>query len=226
MPTINFERITEGQDLSCVRLSGNNARHSGASSSFDPIARSAHWLTLFLILGVFATAFLLHRLPVAWTLTLQLHRSLGLAVWLVTVLRLVWRQFARFPDWSPNMSRAQQWAAQTMEYALYCLLLLQPILGLLHSSAHGGRVKVFFLFRLPPLMEPNHDLADKLGTAHAIVAYLLLILIAFHASAALFHHFIRGDETLARMLPGMARCKIGFARLRWSGMCEGSKQAR
>ena len=83
---------------------------------------------------------------------LQLHRSFGIMVWLVTVLRLVWRRFARFPDWPANMSRATQRAAQAMEYALYGLLLLQPILGLLHSSAHGGRVKVFFLFRLPPLI--------------------------------------------------------------------------
>ncbi len=201
-----LRRVTEDQDSSYSRSSADSARGSGASS-FDPVARTAHWLTLFLILGVFATAFLMHRLPVAWNLTLQLHRSFGIMVWLVTVLRLVWRQFARFPDWPANMSRATQRAAQAMEYALYGLLLLQPILGLLHSSAHGGRVKVFFLFRLPPLMERNHDLADKLLVAHTIVAYLLFILIALHASAALFHHFIRRDETLARMLRGTARIK-------------------
>jgi superoxide oxidase len=203
MPATILRRVA---DSSYARSSEDNPRGSGASS-FDPVLRTAHWLTLFLILGVFATAFLMHRLPVAWSLTLQLHRSSGIMVWLVTILRLGWRQFARFPDWPANMSRAQQWAAQAMEYALYGLLLLQPILGLLHSSAHGGRVKVFFLFRLPPLMERNHDLADKLLVAHTIVAYLLFILIALHASAALFHHFIRRDETLTRMLPGTARIK-------------------
>ncbi len=213
MPAINFDRVTEGQDTPCALLSENNARSSGASS-FDPIALTAHWLTLFLILGVFSTAFLMHRPSLAWTLTLQIHRSLGLMVWLVTVLRLVWRQFARLPDWPANTSRTMQRAARAMEYALYGILLLQPILGLLHSIAHGGRVKVFFLFRLPRLMEPNHDLADKLLAAHAIVAHLLLILIVLHASAALFHHFILGDQTLVRMLPGLARRKIGFARLR------------
>jgi cytochrome b561 len=166
----------------------------------------------------------MHQIPAAWTFTLlQLHRSFGLTVWLVTALRLIWRQFSRFPDWPANMSRAMQWAAQAMEYALYCLLLLQPILGLLHSSAHGGRVKVFFVFRLPQLIERNHDLAEKLGAAHAIVAHLLLMLIVFHASAALFHHFIRRDETLTRMLPGTARYQKRFAGLRRAGMREGSK---
>jgi cytochrome b561 len=66
--------------------------------------------------------------------------------------------------------------------------------------AHGARVKVFLLFRLPPFMERNHDLAEKLLVAHTIVAHLLFILIALHASAALFHHFIRRDETLSGWL--------------------------
>jgi cytochrome b561 len=100
-----------------------------------------------------------------------------------------------------------QWAAKAMQYALYWLLLLQPVLGLLHSSAHGGPVKVFFLFRLPPLIERDHDLAEKIRAIHAIVANLLLLLIIIHALAALFHHFIRRDETLTRMLPGAARHK-------------------
>ena len=218
-----LKKVTEDRAPFCVLPSENNSRDSDASS-FDPIVRVAHWLTLFLILGVYATAFLMHQIPAAWTFTLlQLHRSFGLTVWLVTVLRLIWRQFSRFPDWPANMSRAMQWAAQAMEYALYCLLLLQPILGILHSSAHGGRVKVFFLFRLPPLIERNHDLAEKLGSAHALVAYLLFILIVLHASAALFHHFIRGDETLTRMLPGTARYQKRLAGLLRPGMREGSK---
>ena len=93
-----------------------------------------------------------------------------------------------------------RWAARAMEYALYCLLLLQPILGILHSNAHGGREKILFLFQLPQLIGRNHDLAEKLGTAHAIVATLLLALIVLHASAALFHHVILRDETISRMI--------------------------
>jgi cytochrome b561 len=138
MPATILRRVTEDRDSSYASSSEDSARGSGASS-FDPVLQTAHWLTIFLILGVFATAFLMHRLPIAWTLTIQLHRSLGITVWLVTVLRLVWRQFARFPDWPANMSRATQRAAQAMEYALYGLLLLQPILGLLHSSSRCPR---------------------------------------------------------------------------------------
>ena len=217
-----FKRATEGQDLSCARSLGTSSRGSD-TSRFDPIVRTAHWLTLFLILGVYATALLMHRLPVPLSLTLQLHRSFGLTVWLVTVLRLTWRQFSRFPDWPANMSQAMRWAAKAMEYALYCLLLLQPILGLLHSNAHGARVKIFFLFQLPQLIERNHDLAEKLGTTHEIVASLLFALIVLHASAALFHHIILRDETLTRMLPGPTKRQERFAGLHRLGMHDGAQ---
>ena len=87
------------------------------------------------------------EVPDAWKLTLiQLHRSLGLTIWIVTVMRLVWRQFARFPDWPANMSRAMRGAARSIEYLLYSLLLLQPILGFLHSNAHAAGLISFFSF--------------------------------------------------------------------------------
>ena len=138
----------------------------------------------------------------AWKLTLfQLHRSLGSTIWIVTVMRLTWRQFARLPDWPPSLSNPMRTAARGVEYMLYGLLLLQPILGFLYANAHGGRTGVFFVLRLPPLIQRNDELAEQLLLAHGVVANLLLAIIALHAAAALFHHFIRRDEILNRMLP-------------------------
>lgn len=183
------------------------ARSRGShAQAFDSLIKTAHWLTLVLIVAVFATATLIDQVPNAWKLTfIQLHRSFGLTIWLVTAMRLIWRQFSDFPDWPANMSKAMRGAARAVEYLLYGLLLLQPVLGLLHSNAHGGRINFFFLFRLPPLIGQDHDLAEQLVVAHGIVANMLLAVIAVHASAALFHHFIRRDETLNRMLPRTAR---------------------
>jgi cytochrome b561 len=76
---------------------------------------------------------------------IQLHRSFGVTVWVVTLGRLVWRQFARFPNWAADMPQAMRFAAQWSEYALYAFLPTQPILGLLHTNAHGDRVSLFFL---------------------------------------------------------------------------------
>jgi cytochrome b561 len=137
---------------------------------------------------------------------IQLHRSLGLTVWVVTLGRLVWRQFSHFPNWPADMPRAMRFAAQWSEHALYALLLTQPILGLLQTNAHGDRVDLFFFGQLPPLIGQDRPLAKQLLAVHVTVGLLLLGLIALHASAALYHHFWRRDDTLEAMLPqGMRR---------------------
>jgi superoxide oxidase len=99
-----------------------------------------------------------------------------------------------------------RFAAQWSEYALYALLLTQPILGLLETNAYGDRVNLFFLGQLPALMGQNRPLAKQLVAVHETVGFLFLGLIALHASAALYHHFWRRDDTLNAMLPaGMRR---------------------
>ena len=104
------------------------------------------------------------------------------------------------------MPQAMRFAAQWSEYALYALLLTQPILGLLHTNAHGDRVNLFFLGQLPALIGRDRPLAKQLLKVHEAVGLLLLGLIALHASAALYHHFWRRDGTLEAMLPqGMRR---------------------
>jgi cytochrome b561 len=124
----------------------------------------------------------------------------------VTLGRLVWRQFARFPNWPADMPQAMRFAAQWSEHALYALLLTQPILGLLETNAYGDRVNLFFLGQLPALMGQNRPLAKQLLAVHETVGFLFLGLIALHASAALYHHFRRRDDTLHAMLPaGMRR---------------------
>ena len=175
---------------------------------FDPVIRFLHWLTLFLVAAIFILAFsidfaLSREQAVALT---QLHRSFGVTVWVVTLGRLVWRQFARFPNWPADMPQVMRFAAQWSEYALYALLLTQPILGLLHTNARGDRVNVFFLGQLPAIIGQNRPLAKQLLEVHETVGLLLLGLIALHAAAALYHHFWRRDDTLDAMLPqGMRR---------------------
>jgi cytochrome b561 len=174
---------------------------------FDPVIRSLHWLTLLLMVAIFALAFSIDfssSSAEAVALT-QLHRSFGLTLGVVTLGRLIWRQFARFPNWPDDMPEAMRFAAQWSEYALYALLLTQPILGILQTNAHGNQVNLFFLGELPALIGMNRPLAKQLLEVHETVGFLLLGLIALHASAALYHHFRRGDGTLEAMLPRAMR---------------------
>ncbi len=101
---------------------------------------------------------------------IRLHRSFGVAVWVVTLGRLVWHQFSRFPNWPADMPQAMRFAAQWSEFALYALLLTQPVLGLLQTNAHGDRVNLFFLRQLPALIGQDRPLAKRLLEAHETVA--------------------------------------------------------
>jgi cytochrome b561 len=178
--------------------------------AFDPATRSLHWLTAGLMLLVFVLAFSIDRARSgpSFTALLQLHRSFGITVWTVTLIRLVWRQFARYPNWPADMPRWMRLAARGSEYALYALLLAQPVLGLLQTNAQGERADLFLLGQLPPLIGENRPLAGLLLTLHETVGFLLLGLIALHVSAALFHHFWRRDDTLTAMLPPAAGVRL------------------
>jgi cytochrome b561 len=176
---------------------------------FDPVIRFLHWLTLFLVAAIFILAFSIIYFASSReeaVALIQLHRSFGVTVWVVTLGRLVWRQFSRFPNWPADMPQTMRLAAQWSEHALYALLLTQPILGLLQTNAYGDRVNLFFLGQLPALIGQDRPLAKQLLAVHVTVGLLLLGLIALHASAALYHHFWRRDDTLDAMLPhGMRR---------------------
>ena len=97
----------------------------------------------------------------AHTALLQLHRIVGLSVWVLTFFRLAWRRFAEYPDWPDDMSEAMRTLAKSSEYGLYCLLLLQPLLGLLQTNAHGERANLFFLGQLPAVIGRDLPLAKQ-----------------------------------------------------------------
>ena len=87
---------------------------------FDPTTRLLHWLTVGLITLVFVLVFSIELATskASHTALLQLHRSFGVTVWAVTLVRLVWRQFAKFPNWPTDMPQPMRLAAQGSEYAL------------------------------------------------------------------------------------------------------------
>jgi superoxide oxidase len=192
---------------------------------FDRITRFLHWLTALVVAAAFALV-LSARFATSGsqaTTIIQLHRSLGITVWVVMLGRLVWRQFSHFPGWSAGIPPAMRITAQCSEYALYALMLAQPILGLLETNAHGERVNLFFLGQLPALIGMDRPLSRQLLAAHQAVGFCLLGLIAVHATAALYHHFWRRDDTLDAMLPRQLRRQsvdnLSMSCVKGSGRC-------
>jgi len=173
---------------------------------FDSLTIGLHWVTVALIAGMFASAWLLlasDREHAAMLLTI--HRSLGVMTWAVAIGRLAWRMsLAYLPPFPQDMSKLQQRLAKASEYALYALLLFQPLTGLAQSLMRG-RSFMLFAWRVPKLMAADKPLTALFHQIHALSAWVLLGLIGLHVLAALFHRFVLRDEVLQSMLPWRAR---------------------
>jgi cytochrome b561 len=200
-------------------IAGEQAK-AGEQANFDRVIQTCHWLTLLLIAAIYSAAWTAHSgLAGEWYQpVMQLHRSLGLTVFAVTIFRLAWRRRVRIPALPADLHPLQKLAARGTEALLYLLLLLQPVLGLLQTGARGQAVDFYFLVRVPPVIGMDRPLARELHDLHALTANALLLLIGLHAAAALFHHFIRQDDVLDAMLPrrlrGVGRSAFALRRPR------------
>lgn len=164
-----------------------------------------HWLTVLLVLGLVIVGLVMQELPNSPTKieVYALHKSVGLTVLGLTVLRLLWRLVAGAPAPVPGMPRWQVLAAQVSHGAIYVLLLAMPLSGWLYNSASGFPLKWFGLFGLPKLSGYDPDVKAFALEMHEWGFIALLALITLHAAAALHHHYRHRDATLARMLPGV-----------------------
>jgi len=170
-----------------------------------------HWSTLLLLVVAFAAAWTFGRAtdPAAAEASLLVHRSTGVLLWGLTVIRLGWKHsFGRVVPLPQTVTHLQRAAARANEYGLYILLVLQPITGLLQSVLRG---KPFPLlgFTVPEILARDRGLTKVFHNIHEISAWVLLALIALHASAALFHHFVLRDGVLRSMLPRRRQASVG-----------------
>lgn len=136
---------------------------------------------------------------------LMLHRSAGVLVWSVTIVRFLWRaSFARFPPFPENLPRPMEWAAKASEYALYALLVFQPLTGLAHSLLRGRPIDLLGA-TIPALLPRLLDLSGQFHELHKWGAWALAVTAGLHGGAALFHHMVLKDDVLESMLPALKR---------------------
>lgn len=176
---------------------------SSGLPGYGPIAKLIHWLIALLVLSQFVISLLMPEIgPGATPATLtNLHFSLGTLIVLLMAMRLVHRLFNPVPPDVADSPVWERWAAHSTHYAFYFLLLISPFLGWASASAHKLPVTLFGLLALPELAAPRARWALTAGDIHGLLMWVLLALIGLHAAAALYHHFIRRDGVLRRMLP-------------------------
>ncbi|HEY4093320.1 MAG TPA: cytochrome b [Luteibacter sp.] len=169
---------------------------------WSTVAKTFHWLMALLILGNGAFALWMDGLKPSLNKInmFALHKSIGLTVLALFVLRLAWKMFDRRPPDEPA-PRWQQFAAHLVHGCLYLLIVAIPLSGWAFNSAHGFPLQYFKQFNLPALVEKNEELSNTLGTVHVYLFWFLLLVLVAHIGGALKHHFIDRDDTLRRMLP-------------------------
>jgi cytochrome b561 len=172
-------------------------------TSYGWLSRSIHWLSAVLVLGLFALGLWMSDLSYyhEWYRTApDLHRSFGIVLAIVTVIRLVWYKFSPKPTPLAHYTVVERKAGIAVHHLLMLLLLVMFISGYLITTAKGDPIYFFDMVAIPSLINGIDNLEDMAGDVHEIAAYSIIALVILHVAGALKHHFIDKDITLKRML--------------------------
>jgi cytochrome b561 len=185
-------------------LKGNGTMNwKNAASRYGSLSIGIHWLMLLLFVAVYGTVEL-HELFEKGSdprkLLMTWHFMLGILVFVLVWLRLAARLSGPTPAILPEPPGLQQLSSKLLHLALYVLMIGMPLIGWLMLSAAGKPIP-FFGLELPTLIGENKGLAEQLEELHEIVGTTGYFLIGLHTVAALYHHYIKHDNTLTRMLP-------------------------
>jgi len=179
-----------------------------SSDRYGHVSVLIHWLVALSIYGMFGLGL--------WMVTLgyydgwyhkapELHKSIGMVILLVMLVRLLWRFISPPPPSLASYSRLTRISAVAAHILLYVLLFSILLSGYLISTADGKPISVFGLFEVPATLSDYGAQADLAGTLHLWLAWSVVVLSVLHGLAALKHHFIDKDVTLRRMLGKSSR---------------------
>ena len=179
-----------------------------STRSYGVIAKILHWLTVLLVILAWMLGTFGDELPrgAGRAAGLFVHMSAGLTVLLLLVFRLGWRIVDRPPP--PETTPFGSWLeflGKLTHITLYVLLAATPILGILLQFARGDALPLFGITEIASPWVQDRAFARSLKEVHETLSNLLMIIAAFHALAAMLHHWVWRDRTLERMLPRIAR---------------------
>jgi cytochrome b561 len=178
---------------------------------YSRTARFFHWSIVALIvvqapIGVYM-AYRGNTLKIWDTVTGGLytsHKLIGVTILVVVLCRLAYRLTHGTPADEPTIEPWQKIASHLNHWGMYVLLLCVPVAGYIGISLYPA-LDILGLFSLPGVVEPNREASATAFLVHRLLGRLLVLLVAIHVAAALFHYFIRKDNVLARMLPNLLR---------------------
>lgn len=199
-------------------------RQATTSQGYTALAIVLHWAIAAAIVANFVLGLWMHEaIDVEATracavVVFQLHKSIGLTVLALSLLRLAWRLAHRPPPLPAHMPSWERWAAHATHWLFYALMLAIPLSGWLYASTHWrGDAPLavptiwFGLFQVPDLFglgaaaeATRNALADTFLDSHELLAWSAVVLLVLHIGAALKHQFVDRDEVAGHMIPALA----------------------
>ncbi len=172
---------------------------------YSAIAKVFHWVTVPLMGLALATGLTIRFIGQDAKMAFYaLHESVGLIILALALARIAWRMASPPPALPAHLPPAMRRVAGGVHHGLYAALVLQPLLGFFTTNAYGfpqqGATAFLGFIDLPKFMAANETLALVLHWMHSLLGWALLPLIGAHVAGAIYHHAVRKDGTLLRML--------------------------
>jgi len=170
---------------------------------FGSLTKFLHWNIALLFVVQFFLIYRREYFPNDTNEKLQyllLHKSLGVCVLVLAFSMLLWRRVGTRPLMPSSMTQRELLAAKWTHILLYAVMLIMPLSGILMSIFAGYTVSFFGLFELPLLFPKNETIGTVFYRTHVISSYCIFAVVGIHTFAALYHHYVRKDNVLQRML--------------------------
>lgn len=171
---------------------------------YGAVAQLFHWLTAILVVAayfmgpggseqrVYSSAVDFSR---------QVHETLGISVFVIVLLRGLWRFIDRVPE-DPPMASWMKHSSKVVHLLLYGLLIATPITAIVGAWLEGHPLTLLAFGNIGPMLSQAHGIGQSVASIHPILGDAILWVAGLHAAAALFHHFFLRDGVLVSMLPG------------------------
>ncbi|MGV3650308.1 MAG: cytochrome b [Devosia sp.] len=168
-------------------------------------AQAMHWLTVLVVFSTIPAGIIMLRPGIARPLQDALftyHKNIGLVILALILARLIYRLVRPAPPLPASVPPLQRGIAHATHWLLYGLIIVMAVSGYIRVVAGGFPLEVWDALGVPRIVSPDPALAERAKAIHAFVRIPLVLLIAIHVGAALYHALIKRDGVFSRMLPG------------------------
>jgi cytochrome b561 len=177
---------------------------------FAAFSRLLHWTMAVMILTMLGIGLAMVTSLANYHVLVSIHRPLGIAIFILVVIRFVNRQFTSLPPFPPTMSQPERLAATASEWGMYGLMFVLPLVGWGMQSAARYPIVLYGSLYLPFILPHDSVLYAVLRKAHTVLAYLFFLTILAHLGAILFHTLIVRDGMIKRMVPWNIRSLTAY----------------